>query len=65
MKSFHEAKNDRTIIVTVIGFNRGNTILKNTWYLLQPSILAASSKVNGTVFIKPEYKKNEKSHKNS
>ena len=59
-KSFHIHMLFRIITVMVMGFSSGNTILKKTAGLEQPSIIAASSSSYGTPFIKPWYKKMDK-----
>ncbi len=56
-KSFQIHKLFKMMIVTVIGFNNGKTILQKTLNGEQPSIIAASSSSTGIPFIKPWYKK--------
>lgn len=56
-KSFHTHRTFVIIIVAVIGFNIGNTILKNICIRLPPSMAAASSISMGIPFTKPWYRK--------
>lgn len=49
-----------TITVTVVGFRIGKMIYLNTWNLLHPSMIAASSNAIGIPLSAPKYKKMDK-----